>query len=444
LKLVESIVETCKKLKLVFLNLFCLLVFCSLTSCSQKEKAGQEEIALRIGGSFSLLSLDQFSINSLGDSFIYSLIYDDVFKIEETRVSSSILSNLKLEAQSLSFKRLKKEVFNDLLTSYKEGLKSALWASHFKKFKLLNGSLKNLGSGSLQDLKIISSYFKLKGSRYGRYKVVDLIKNQRLKLRRKEKIDSILPLSLTFYKQKSLAQGLKSIQARKTDVYINMSELIDGDVKESLPSLNFIQDQSRSAFLRLYKKQNAHNYLEKTLKESMPQIRKVLNKSLVKNFEIKSTASKTPFKHKDLRVFFNKSENQKILDVLYPVYKALSGREIVYETTADRKLYKALVSGDFDYYLSFDIEEKMKKVSFQAFHSLGKYNTYRLKSRDLDLVLDRLKGEWDLVKRDALNKKALKVLSSLPFVVFEFESPHYKMITHKTIEKKVLDLLFDY
>lgn len=420
-----------------------LFFFLILGGCTKSADLKEKPKSLKIGGSFSLLSLDQYSINSLGDSLIYSLLYDDVFKLNENKISSKILNDIKLRDKSLFFNKVSKNLFVELNKSYSEGLKSPLWSSHFKRFKLNNQSLKNLGKGSLQDLKIISSYFKLKGERFGRYRVADLIKNQRLKLEKK-KLDGLshLPSKITFYKIKSIGQGLKSLQARRIDFYINSNTVIDESLRSGFKNLKFIKDKEKSVFLRLYKKQDEKNYLAKTIKQSMPQIKKVLSKDFVKNKESLKFELKPDESYKDLRLLFNESSYQKVLDIWSPVYTSLSGRDLIYSSLSDQSLYKALVSGEFEYYLSFDVEKKKKEVSYESFHSLGKYNTYRLKSSSLDLVLEQKLKEWNLENRKKLNDKALKALSILPYVVLEYEAPYFKIVVHKDMDLRMVEDLF--
>ncbi len=396
------------------------------SSCSDK-KLKKSRNSLRIGGSFNLLTLDQYSVNALGDSFLYKLIYDQVIDLSKGRMKSKFLKNVYIKERSLFFDEIDEHLYNDLFASYKEGLSSVLWSSHFKKYRLSTQGLMNKGEGSFEDLKIISSYWMLKGKNFGRYKVKKVLKNQRVTLISKEKRKKV-----TLYRVKSQAQGVKSVSAGELDVYINDSAL-GSSYKNLFKNLNFIKDKEKSIYLRLYKKDTIVNYLGESIAATMEQTRKLIDRDFALNKKMIGQSQKKIKDFKKIEIIFNDQSLEKVVDTWSLEYKSITGKEAFYESLSDNRLSKKLSKGIFDYYFSLEVEGGDSGVYFESFHTQGKYNTFKLSSRELDLLLEKKRKSWDLVERRTFDLSARRLLRELDFIVLEWKAPFYGHVTTKDL-----------
>lgn len=424
-------------------------VIFSLGGCFSKKKSKKVSPQLVIGAPFSLLTLDPFSFQALGDGPVYRLIYDFPLVLSGYSFKESPASikwkegNLFLSDGNFEFKEYARGILR--------GKESVLWSKAFSNIEF-NVSESSLSFSHFDDLRIVSSYLFFDGKNRGPYRVGKFLKGAFLELVKNPHWygeNSEFPESIKLVRVKSPDQGLKLLKSGKLDLYFPRSYL-HGKTLAAYPLIKPHVFADKSFVFGLYYNQERE---QPCLSSSLENIKETLKRIFGEGWRVNFDPENQPTRSKvcrNLAALVNFKEGERILDILAQDYRQKLGFELTYENPSSIDLTKRLKKGSFDLYLSLDLEDNDQVIPYESFHSRGKYNSLRVSDSRVDRLLENRKAQGSLGTKKEINEELKDLINEVKPMFFESSSPaieylqrssqSYKRLPHQSglVFKKVL------
>lgn len=378
---------------------------------------------LRIGVTTDLLSFDPFSFQSLGERDITDLIYGSLFIINNEKLSSKYLKNIKIEKGALVFDKVEGPLFLKIKSIFDKGNESVLWKDVFSKFKLEETRISYLEKKDfIAQLKTLSSLIVFKGD--GPYRIEKFIKGQRVNLL--AKTDDIVK-RLAIIRVKDNKTGLDLVKSKDLDLYYP-SRPFEKGVIQAYKGLRAIKSEEFEMKLRLYQKFGVRSSLEEVYCKNKSGFLKVLGEGWVLekdacNLKGRRKASST--------IIYSDRYNLKFLDFLYDHYQKQVGGSFSYKMLKSSDLTNTLKMGQFDQHLSLEKIGRSTPVFYDSFHTEGRYNTYRVRDSNLDEKLIKSSESINLKGFYAAESEARNRLLKILPVVFSYSRPAITYVKRK-------------
>ena len=404
-------------------------VIFSLANCNlendQKRFFKKNKKKLVVGTLTDLMSIDPLSVNSLGETFVKSLLYTQVFYIENNKFKSDYFKT-KFDGKALKILSTKTNLVDlkDIKQAYKELLESALWKNAFKGvyFNEKSGFVCEEIKNCISKITGIIRLIKLK--KIGSFKVLQFVKGQTLLLKNKKTGNMVYIVRI-----KNIEDGEKLLELGKLDIVLPVGELTSARKL----SLSYFHHKNKQLRLTLYKKfkQPLDRQFYKALCESKKTIDKVF-RSWKSKYNICSDKSNIIFKsEKETLAISNSNYIIKIFDVIKPKVT----NELVYEKRSSMELIENLKNADYDLYLSEEIFDATYPVLYSAFHSLGAFNSLQIKDKKLDMILEKASEAKTLQKFNTFSNMAKVRVNRIEPILFRFEKTFVEFIIKKKQKK---------
>ena len=414
-------------------------------SRNQKKKTDDKN-KIKVGVQSDLMSFDPFSFQALGESNITDLLYDRFIYFEDSSLKSDFGIDVRIEGSSLIIKKLEPKLAKKIKDIFEKSRQSILWKDLFRPFdfeidddrlKIYKITYKDQ-MNFISNLKSLAPLLIVDGDVRGAYKIKNVQKG--IKLNLEKNIDWVGSeprlKKITLKKIKTVSDGLKQVSQKEIDVFLPFHPSKKGDL-EPYQDLDFVKSPDRFQKLRLYSKYGKPSALKSLFCKNKEEISKVLEKS----WALKSkTCDKKdePVLPEDLKIIMSSDYGQKILDLLAQAYKKESGKNLEYEVLDSLKLSERLRSGNFDHYLSLDVEFKDMPVLFDSFHSKGRYNSLKINDSELDALLVRAGKARTLKTFEKFEDLSRARLKEVAPYVFEYSRPHTDFVVLKNNKIKIL------
>jgi len=415
-------------------------IFSLVAGCDLKYVKGEKpnEI-IKFGLQSDLLSFDPFSFQALGEKNTIELLYDRLIYFENNNLKSDLDVSLKIVGRSVVISGIDAETSNKINNIFSSARSSILWKDLFNPFDFKASTKKtktylisyNENKNFISNLKSISPLLVVKGDELGSYKIEKFQKGIKVKLvKNLDKKNSNHRIEkIMIRKVKSMSDGLKAVSQNEVDVFIPLSPSSKGDT-EPYKDLIFSKSTNKLQKLRLYSKYNEKLALKNIFCSNKKEFTKVLEKSW--RLSNKSCfGKKISGVSRDLKIIMGSEYGKQILDLLNQLYLKHTGYKIEYKILDGLKLSEALRSGDFDLYLSIDVESSSLPVLFDSFHSNGRYNSLQIKDPKLDHLLEKASKAATISDFNLFEKQAGARLKKISPFIFEYFRPHVEFVVHK-------------
>lgn len=401
----------------------------SLVSCNYNNKKENflknKQKKLVIGSQTDMMSIDPLSVNSLGETFIKSLLYKQVFYIQNNKFKSEYF-NIRYEDKTLKVSSSKNDIvsMNDLRLAYESLTTSPLWEQTFEEilFDKDKGFVCKELKNCISKLTTLVKLLKLK--KIAPFEVLQFVKGQSLLLKNRKTQNIVY-----FVRIKNIEDGEKLLEGKKIDLVLTSENFTANNKKQ----LSYFHHKNKTIRLTLYKKFNKpiDKDFYKALCESRKTIEKVFKKWRSK-YNICNINRNIIFETKNKIKAVSSSKNlNKIFDVIKPKVKKL-----LYENKSPFELVKILKNGRYDLYLSEEIFDTNYPVLYSAFHSSGRHNSLEIKDKKLDEALDKAANSKSLKEFNTLSNKAKVRVNQIEPMLFRFEKKYVEFIV-RTKQKKI-------
>lgn len=404
-------------------------VIFSLTSCDYKsdqesffKKQGKK---LVIGTLTDLMAIDPYSVNSLGETFVKSLLYSQVFYIENNKFKSQYFK-INFDGNALKIIKNKTDLvaLKDINKAYTKLKNSALWKSALKgvSFSEKSGFVCEETKNCISKITGIIKLVKLK--KLGAFSVLQFVKGQSLLLKNKKTGNIVY-----FVKMKDIEDGEKLLMAGKLDIVLPVSDLMS----QRKQSLSYFHHKNKMLRLTLYKKfkQPLDGQFYRSLCDSKKTIDKVF-KSWKSKYNICSDKRNITFHQKNKTIAVS---NSNYLIKIFDIIKPKVTNNLTYEKKSSMELVKVLKNGNYDLYLSEEIFDATYPVLYSAFHSLGAFNSLQIKDKKLDSILEKASEAKTLQEFNTFSNLAKVRVNHIEPILFRFEKTFVEFIVKKKQKK---------
>ena len=418
----------CLKL-VVSIGATCSFISCSpdLTVSDEVFKSDQKKLV--VGTQTELMSIDPLSVNSLGETFIKSLLYKKIFFLENNKFKSDYF-NVKYENKTLKILSQKKNSqvsLQDVENNFEILINSTLWKTAFEgiSFKKSTGFICDVSKNCLSKITGLIKLIQIRKT--SPFEIKHFVKGQTLLLLNKETKSLVY-----FIRIKSIEDGEKLLNAGKINIMIPTEGL--KSIKD--PKLSYLYHKNKTVRLSLYMKFN--DSLDKSFKKALCSSQQTLKK-ILKGWVLKHSVCLTKrnitFKDKETLGVISSSRNlNRIFDIIKPQLTI----PLIYNKLKTLQLVELLKKSDFDLYLSEEVFNTNYPILYSAFHSQGEYNSLSVNDKRLDKILDKASESKNISQFNHYSNLAKTRLSYIEPVLLRFEKPLVEYITVK--KQSVLSL----